>query len=116
MLSRCNELGDATAIHRQKPDQMSGGTTHVDEALKRKVKIINEYLEPLQSACAEEDHALAVLEACRSLPSFEVLRNVLRYNASIDRRQAMLLMHFSELQGRAVSVDPAAAELPKGGE
>ncbi|HEX6505784.1 MAG TPA: hypothetical protein VF011_21285 [Terriglobales bacterium] len=38
------------------PDQLSGATTDANEALRRKekLKVINEYMEPLQSACAEE--------------------------------------------------------------
>ena len=91
------------------PDQVAG---HVDEAIKQKLKVISEYMEPLQSACAEEDHELAVFEARQLLLPFDVLRKVLRYSASIDRRQALLFMTFSGLRDRAVSADPAPTELP----
>jgi hypothetical protein len=100
------------------PDQQSRTTSDVYETIRRKekLKVIAEYIEPLQSACAEEDHQLAVLEARESLLPFNVLRKILRYNGSLDRRQAMLFTLISELRGRAVSVNPAAAELLMAGK
>ncbi len=74
---------------------------------KERLKVIHEYLDPLEEECQEENARLELRQATQSFLQSTSLENILRYYAAIDRRVAMLLVLLGQRQ-------PSAATSPRG--
>ena len=65
-----------------------------------RLRVIAEYLEPLEVDAAEEDQSIVVRNALASLPPVYITDRILRYQAYIDRRLSTLLFLLNSLQSR----------------
>jgi hypothetical protein len=65
-----------------------------------RLRVIVEYLEPLEVQSAEEDQRVVVQDALASLPPVYITDRILRYQAHIDRRLSTLLVFLNSLQSR----------------